>query len=309
MPGSIPVILDCDPGTDDAFALMLALASPEIELLGVTVAGGNVGLELTLRNALSLVALAGASIPVFAGADRPLLGSFTPEPRVHGVDGLGGIAAPPGGAPAPGLAADAIRRILRAAARPITLVGIAPATNLALALITEPALAAKVEQLVLMTGALGEGNATPAAEFNALNDPEALAILLGCGRPVVLVTLELTAQALCTPGRLAALRASGRGSCLQALCDIQATVPLSARFNGAGAALHDPCAVAWLVRPGLFAAHPCAVEVDLDRGPSRGRTLIDRWGRTGKPAHAVLLETLDSEGFFTLLAERLVTLP
>jgi inosine-uridine nucleoside N-ribohydrolase len=309
MPGSIPVILDCDPGTDDAFALMLALASPEIELLGVTVAGGNVGLELTLRNALSLVALAGASIPVFAGADRPLLGSFTPEPRVHGVDGLGGIAAPPGGAPAPGLAADAIRRILRAAARPITLVGIAPATNLALALITEPALAAKVEQLVLMTGALGEGNATPAAEFNALNDPEALAILLGCGRPVVLVTLELTAQALCTPGRLAALRASGRGSCLQALCDIQATVPLSARFNGAGAALHDPCAVAWLVRPGLFAAHPCAVEVDLGRGPSRGRTLIDRWGRTGKPAHAVLLETLDSEGFFTLLAERLVTLP
>jgi inosine-uridine nucleoside N-ribohydrolase len=309
MPDSIPVILDCDPGTDDAFALMLALASPEIELLAVTVAGGNVGLELTLRNALSLVALAGASIPVFAGADRPLLGSFTPEPRVHGVDGLGGIAAPPGGPAAPGLAADAIRSILRASAQPITLVGIAPATNLALALITEPPLAAKVEQLVLMTGAVGEGNATPAAEFNALNDPEALAILLGCGRPVVLVTLELTAQALCTPRRLAALRASGRGSCLQALCDIQATVPLSARFNRAGAALHDPCAVAWLVRPGLFAAHPCAVEVDLSRGSSHGRTLIDRWGRTGKPANAMLLETLDSEGFFALLAERLVMLP
>lgn len=309
MPDSIPIILDCDPGTDDAFALTLALASPEIELLAVTVAGGNVGLELTLRNALSLVALAGASIPVFAGADRPLLGSFTPEPRVHGVDGLGGIAAPPGGPPAPGLAADAIRSILRAAAQPITLVGIAPATNLALALITEPPLAAKVEQLVLMTGAVGEGNATPAAEFNALNDPEALAILLGCGRPVVLATLELTAQALCTPGRLAALRASGRGSCLQALCDIQATVPLSARFNRAGAALHDPCAVAWLVRPSLFAAQPCAVEVDLSPGPSHGRTLIDRWGRTGKPANAMLLETLDSEGFFALLAERLVMLP
>ncbi len=309
MPDSTPVILDCDPGTDDAFALMLALASPEIELLAVTVAGGNVGLELSLRNALSLVALAGASTPVFAGADRPLLGSFTPEPRVHGVDGLGGVAAQPGGPPVPGIAADAIRRILRVAPQPITLVGIAPATNLALALITEPPLAAKVEQVVLMTGALGEGNATPAAEFNALNDPEALAILFGCGRPVVLVTLELTAQALCTPGRLAALRASGRGSCLQALCDIQATVPLSARFNRAGAALHDPCAVAWLVRPGLFAAHPCAVEVDLSSGPSRGRTLIDRWGRTGKPANAMLLETLDSEGFFALLAERLVMLP
>ena len=112
----IPIILDCDPGTDDAFALLLALASPEIELLAVTVAGGNVGLECTLPNALALTALAGSNVPVFAGADRPLLGSFVNETRVHGIDGLGGIALPPGGDPAPGLAADAIRGILRHAA-------------------------------------------------------------------------------------------------------------------------------------------------------------------------------------------------
>jgi purine nucleosidase len=313
MHDTIPVILDCDPGTDDAFALLLALASPRIKLLAVTVAGGNVGLDRTLPNALALVALAGAPerppVPVFAGADRPLLGSFTSEVRVHGVDGLGGVALPPGGAATAEVAADAIRRILRAAARPVTLVGIAPATNLALALATEPPLAAKVERIVLMSGAWAEGNATPAAEFNALNDPEALAIVLACGRPVVLVTLELTAQALCTPARLAALRVADGGRCLRAACDIQATVPLSRRFDGRGAALHDPCAIAWLLRPDLFTARDCAVEVDLGPGPGRGRTLIDRWGRTGRPANVTLAETLDADGFFNLLGEALVRLP
>ncbi len=310
---TIPVILDCDPGTDDAFALLLALASPEIELLAVTVAGGNVGLDRTLANALALVALADTpgrkSVPVFAGADRPLLGSFTGETRVHGVDGLGGVALPAGGSAEPELAADAIRRILRSSTRPVVLVGIAPVTNLALALATEPALAANVKRIVLMGGAWSEGNASPAAEFNALNDPEALAILLASGRPVVLVTLELTAQALCTPARLAALRAAGPGRCLRAVCDIQATVPLSRRFSGLGAALHDPCAVAWLMRPDLFTARDCAVEVDLGPGPGRGRTLIDRWGRTGQAANAIVPETLDADGFFDLLGEALARLP
>lgn len=322
-PATIPVILDCDPGTDDAFALLLALAAPEIELLAVTVAGGNVGLDRTLANALALVGLAGGPgepppggqpggqrpVPVFAGADRPLLGSFTNETRVHGIDGLGGVALPPGGAAAPELAADAIRRLLRAATRKVTLLGVAPATNLALALATEPALAANVARIVLMGGAWGEGNATPAAEFNALNDPEALAIVLACGRPVVLVTLELTAQALCTPARLAALRAAGDGRCLRAACDIQATVPLSRRFAGRGAALHDPCAVAWLLRPDLFTARDCAVEVNLGPGPGRGRTLIDRWGRSARPPNVVVPETLDADGFFALLGTSLARLP
>jgi inosine-uridine nucleoside N-ribohydrolase len=306
---AIPIILDCDPGTDDAFALMLAVASAEIDVLAITVAGGNVGLEQTLPNALALVSLAGAPVPVYRGADRPLLGAFVSETRVHGIDGLGGIALPAGGAAAPGIAADVIRDILRDAARPVTLVGIAPVTNLALALMTEPALTAKVERIVLMTGAWGEGNATPAAEFNALSDPEALAVLLACGRPVVLATLELTAQALCTPARLATLRAGGTGACRRALCDIQATVPLGPRLGGAGAPLHDPCAIAWLVRPDLFTTRDCAVTVDLGPGPSRGRTVIDRWGRTGAPHNATVLETLDADGFFTLLGERVAHLP
>jgi inosine-uridine nucleoside N-ribohydrolase len=306
-----PIILDCDPGTDDAFALLLALASPELQVAAVTVAGGNVGLDRTLPNALALVALAGSRVPVYGGADRPLLGAFVSETRVHGVDGLGGIRLPAGepGVTGPGVAADAIRTILRTDTQRVTLVGIAPATNIPLALMTEPALAERIEQIVLMTGAWGEGNATPAAEFNALNDPEALAVVLACGRPVVLATLELTAQALCTPTRLATLRAAGEGRCMRTLCDIQATVPLGPRFAGTGAALHDPCAVAWLIRPDLFTTRDCAVTVDLGPGPSRGRTVIDRWRRTGAPHNVKLLETLDPEGFFSLLGERLACLP
>jgi purine nucleosidase len=303
------IILDCDPGTDDAIALLLAFAAPQIDVAAITVAGGNVGIDHTLRNALALTRLARADVPVHRGADRPMLGSFVGAPYVHGADGMGGVGLPDGGPAAPGIAADAIRTLLRDAREPITLVGVAPATNLALALITEPALAAKVERLVLMTGAWGEGNATPAAEFNALNDPEALAVLLSLGRPVVIAGLDLTHQALVTPQRVAQLRRAGNGACLRTACDILASVPPSARDAGLGAALHDPCTIAWLLAPQLFAARDCHVEVDLGPGPSRGRTLIDRWGRTGRPSNATILESLDADAFFALLAENLARLP
>ena len=305
----IPVIIDCDPGTDDAIALFLALASPELAVLAVTVAGGNVGLPRTLANALALTRLAGSAAPVHAGADRPLLGAFVSAPRIHGEDGLGGVALPEGGSAAPGLAADVIRRILREAGEPVTLVGIGPATNLGIALTTEPALAEKVERIVLMSGAWAEGNVTPAAEFNAWSDPEALAILLDSGRPVVFATLELTAQALMTPARIATWRGLGTGRCLAAACAIQASVPASARLGGAGSPLHDPCAIAWLIRPALFTARPCSVRMDLGPGPSRGRTVIDRWGSAAGAGNAAVLESLDADGFFRFLGERLALLP
>lgn len=306
---TIPVILDCDPGTDDALAMFLALASPELEVRAITVVGGNTALESTLSNALALTAVTGRPIPVHPGAPRPLLGSFTSEPSIGGADGLGGIVLPAGGPPSPECAPDTIRRILRTAAEPVTLIGIGPATNLALALMTEPTLLAKVQEIVLMTGAWAEGNVTPAAEFNAWSDPEALSIVLACGRPIVLATLELTAQALASPARIAAWRALGSGRCLYAACDIQATVPPSRQFGERGAPLHDPCAVAWVLDPTLFTTRPCAVTVDLGPGPSRGRTVIDRWGRSGTPPNAVLLETLDAEAFFRLLGDRFARLP
>jgi purine nucleosidase len=319
-----PIIIDCDPGTDDAIALLFAFASPELEVRAVTVAGGNVGLTRTLANALALKQLAGVTVPVHAGADRPLLGAFSGAPRIHGDDGIGGVVLPPGDLPSPDspspdspspiLAADAIRAILRTADRPVTLVGIGPATNLALALATEPALAARVQEIALMSGACAEGNVTQAAEFNAWSDPEALAILLATGRPVTFATLELTAQALATPHRIAAWRARGQGRCLTAACAIQASVPPSRRLGGTGAPLHDPCAIAWLTHPHLFTTRKVSVQVELAIGPNRGRTVIDRAGSSLQSPQlqapsATVLETLDADAFFALLGERLASLP
>jgi purine nucleosidase len=308
-PAPIPIIIDCDPGIDDAIALLLAIASPEVEIRAVTVSGGNVPLAQTLANALAITRLAGCTVPVYAGADRPLLGRFTSEVRIHGADGIGNVRLPAGGTPTAGLAADAVRDLLRAAERPITLVGIGPATNLALALMAEPVLVGRIAEIVLMTGAWGEGNVTPAAEFNAWSDPEALSVLLSCGRPIRLATLDLTAQALVTPERIAALRGRGAGVCLAAACDVLATLPASPRHGGHGAPLHDPCAIAWLIRPSLFTTRDCAVTVELAPGPGRGRTWVDRWGRTGTSPNATVLETLDSDGFFERLGERLARLP
>ncbi len=305
-----PAIIDCDPGTDDAVALWLALGSPEaLDLRLVTVVGGNVGLATTLRNARAVVGLSGRAVPVVAGADRPLLGAFADAAEVHGDDGLGGVRLPEGPPAAPGIAADAIRAALREARTPLTLVGLGPATNLALALAVEPALTRNVAEIVLMTGAWGEGNITPSAEFNAYCDPEALAVLLACGAPVTLATLDLTNQALCTPARTAALRGAGQGACLRATAAIWAAVAPSRRSGGAGHEQHDACALAWVVAPALFTARPVHAAVDLGPGPGRGRTVIDRWGRAGRPANATLLETLAADEFFALLQERIARLP
>lgn len=304
------VIVDCDPGTDDAIALWLAFAAPELDVALITVAGGNAGLAQTLANARAIVGLAARDVPVVAGAERPLFGAFQAEVKVHGTDGLAGVRLPDGPPATPGVAADAIRaRLRRAAPASVTLLGIAAATNLVLALATEPALADRVAEIVLMTGALGEGNWTPGAEFNAAMDPESLSILLSAGRPVTLVTLDLTAQALATPQRIAALRGLGQGQCLRACCDIMDAVPPSRRLGHRGHPLHDPCAVAWLLAPGLFTVRDVAVQVECGTGVGRGRTHIDRWGRSGLPHNARFLESLDADGFFRLLGERLATLP
>jgi purine nucleosidase len=302
---SRPTIIDCDPGTDDAIALWLALASPELDVRLVSVVGGNVGLALTLANARAIVGLSGRPVPVVAGADRPLLGRFEDAAHVHGGNGLGGVLLPEGPAAAPGLAADAIRALLRESApASVTLVGIGPATNLGLVLATEPALAGRIAEIVLMAGTRGEGNVTQAAEFNAFNDPEALAIVLGCGRPVTLATLDLTNQALCTPARMAALRAAGQGVCARAAASIWQSVPLSRRSGGLGHEQHDPCAIACLVAPHLFTHRDAHAGVDLGPGPSRGRTFIVR-----RAPNVRLLETLDADGFFRLLIQRLANLP
>ena len=301
-----PLVIDCDPGTDDALALWLALGSPEeFDLRLVGVVGGNVPLSLTLANARAVVGVSGRAVPVHGGADRPLLGRFTAETRVHGEAGLGGVTLPEGPPAAAGHAVDAMRALLAAAEAPVTLVGLGPATNLALLLSLAPELRGRIARIVLMTGAWGEGNVTPSAEFNAWSDPEALAIVLAAGLPVTLATLDLTAQAVVTPARIAALRGLGAGRCLAAACDVLAGVGTSRRTGHAAALLHDPCAVAWLLRPALFTSRAATAGVALDAS-CRGRTIIDRWAAEGT---VTLLETLDADGFFALLGERLARLP
>jgi purine nucleosidase len=305
-----PTIIDCDPGTDDAIALWLALASPELDVRLVTVAGGNVGLDRTTANARAIVALAGCCIPVVAGAERSLMAPFRAETAVHGDDGLGGVRLPEGPPLAPGIAADAIRSLLRAApARSVTVVGLGPVTNLALAFATEPALADRVAEIALMSGAWSEGNITPAAEFNAWNDPEALAMLLGLGCRLSMATLDLTAQAFVTPQVTEGLARQQGGACWQATLAILRALPPSRRMGHRGFPLHDPCTIAWLVAPHLFAAREVHAQVDCGPGPGRGRTVIDRWDRLRRPPNLVLQESLEAAGFFALLAERIARLP
>lgn len=301
-----PVIIDCDPGTDDAIALFLAAALLDVRL--VTVSGGNVPLARTLANARAIMALTGCAAPVVSGAERPLLGQHRAETAVHGADGLGGLVLPDGPPAAPGIAADAIRAVLRdAAPRSVAAIALAPPTNLALALATEPALAQHLSGIAIMAGAWGEGNWTPSAEYNAAMDPEALAMLLAVDAPVTLVTLDLTAQALVTPDVLASLPRGG--ACARAAMAILGAVPPSRRFGHAGFALHDPCAVAAVIAPAIFGFRDAAVGVDTGDGAARGRTHIDRWGRTAKPKNIRLAETLDAPAFFAMLGDALQRLP
>ncbi|WP_439552223.1 nucleoside hydrolase [Falsiroseomonas sp.] len=303
-------IIDCDPGTDDAIALWLALGSPELDVKLITVAGGNVGLDRTTANARAVVGLTGRDIPIVAGAERSLMAPFRAETAVHGNDGLGGVVLPEGPPLAPGIAADAIRGLLREAApASVTVIGLGPVTNLALAFAAEPALVDRVQDLVLMSGAWSEGNITPAAEFNAWNDPEALAILLNLGLKVAIATLDLTFQAKVTPGVIEALAAREGGACWHAALAILRALPASRRMHHEGFPLHDPCAIAWVLAPHLFGVKDAAAEVDCTAGPSRGRTVIDRWNRLGRPANLALMETLDAPGFFDLLAARIAPLP
>lgn len=306
----IPTIIDCDPGTDDAIALWLALASPELDVRLVTVAGGNVGLDSTTANARAVVGLTGRAIPIVAGAERSLMAPFRSETAVHGQDGLGGVILPQGPPLTPGIAADAIRAMLRAAAPgSFTVIGLGPVTNLALAFAAEPALVDRVAEIVLMSGAWAEGNITPAAEFNAWNDPEALAILAGLGAKLTLATLDLTAQAFVTPAVIAQLDGRVGGACWQATRDILRALPASRRMGFRGFPLHDPCAVAWLLAPDLFTRREAHLAVECAPGPNRGRTVIDRWDRLGLKPNCGVLETLDARVFFDLLATKISALP
>ena len=306
-----PVIIDCDPGADDAVALLLAFASRELDVLGVTTVAGNVPLDLTSANALKLCALAGrGDVPVFAGCDRPLARALETATHVHGETGLGDVELPvPSNTLAPGHAVEFIIETLRASEGEITLAPTGPLTNIATAISRAPEIVSKIRQIMLMGGAVGRGNVTPAAEFNIYVDPHAAAIVFGAGAPIVMIGLDVTHQALATTDHIDAFVALGNeaGRTVAALLRHYGR-PDPDRYGGPGVPLHDPCVIAYLLRPDLFEGRAARVTVEVEEGPSCGRTVVAFEAAPGPAATTTVLERIDAAGFFALLTKRLARL-
>jgi len=308
--GRQAIVIDTDPGQDDAIAILLALASPELEVLALSTVAGNVPLALTSRNARMVCELAGRpDLPVHAGADRPLLRPLVTAEHVHGKTGLDGYELP---APAMPLQAEhsvdlIIRSVMERPAGTVTLCPLGPLTNIALALQKEPALAQRIGRIVLMGGGCFEGgNITPAAEFNCYVDPHAAAVVFGSGVPLTMVPLDCTHQALTSPARIAAIRALG-GRIGPAVAGWLAFAERfdEQKYGQQGGPLHDPCVIAWLIKPELFRGRTCNVEIETQSPLTLGMSVIDWWGVTERPRNALVLGEVDAQGLFDLITERL----
>jgi len=299
---STPILLDCDPGHDDAIALLLALASPELELLGVTTVAGNQTVEKTTANAIRVLELVGSDVPVAAGAGRPLVREPYVAAYVHGETGLDGPDLPPARRePVDQHAVDFLAERIDGA----TLVATGPLTNVALLLAREEA---SPERVVLMGGAIAEGNVTPAAEFNIWADPEAAARVFSSGLDVTMVGLDVTHQALLTDEHAAGLRENGRvGSVVADLLEFYGTFHKQV-YDFEGSPIHDAVAVAQAIQPDLLELRELNVEIDRESELCRGRTVVDVWNRTGREANARVAVGIDAPGFIELLLERLGSL-
>jgi len=305
------VIVDCDPGQDDAVALFLALASPEeIELDAITTVAGNVPLELTQRNARIMCDLADARhTRVFAGCDRPLRREPLTAEKVHGKTGIDGVDIFDPETPLESQhAVDyLVETLVAAPPASVTLVPTGPLTNIAAALSRAPQAAAGIREIALMGGAMREGgNYSPSAEFNMLVDPDAAAIVFDCGRPITAFGLDVTHQVLSTPQRVERIAALDNPVA-------QATAGMlgffhrhdTAKYGSAGAPLHDPCPVAWLIRPALFESRHVNISVETESGLTAGHTAVDFWHVTDRAPNAHWVYSVDADGFYDLLVERI----
>ena len=304
----IPVLIDCDPGQDDALALLLALGSPELDVIGVTSVAGNQTLDKTTLNALRVLELAGRSdILVAAGAERPLVGKLVVAADAHGETGLDGVDLPPPSASALAEhAKDFLAAQLDASEAPVTLVALGPLTNVALLLEEHPAAAAKVERVVLMGGAIHEGNQTPSAEFNIWIDPEAAARVFESGLNVTMVGLDVTNKAVLSNADAEGLR--GAGPVAEAAADMIDFYLgfYNEAYDHGGAPIHDAVALAYVFRTDLLTVEARRVDVDTSGGICRGRTVVDMRLRTAGPEpNAHVAVDIDAEGFRSLLLERL----
>ena len=308
------LIIDTDPGQDDAVAILLALASPEINLLGITTVAGNVPLALTQLNARKICDLAGRTdMQVFAGLDRPLVRPLVTAEHVHGRTGLDGPVLPDPETPlqkqhAVDYIIDTLRR---EPAGSVTLAPIGPLSNIAMAMQRAPDIIPRIRQIILMGGAYFEvGNITPAAEFNIYVDPHAAQIVFASGVPITMMPLDVTHKALTRTDRVAALRAIGNrtGVAVAEMLEFFERFD-EAKYGSDGGPLHDPCTVAWMIAPDIFNGRPCNVEIETASPLTMGMTVVDWWQVSSRPHNALVIGDLDADRFFALITERLATLP
>ena len=299
------IIIDTDPGIDDAVAILLALGSPELKVEGIVAVAGNLPLDITERNARAICEFAGRpDIPVYAGCSRPMTRTLLTAEHFHGASGLGTWLLPEPAAPLqPRHGIDFTIDLLRAAApKSVTWCALGPLTDVAMTLVKAPDIAAGVAELVLMGGASRAlGNTTPAAEFNIHVDPHAAAIVFDSGMPITMVPLDVTHQVRSTAPRIERIRSLGT----------PATAAVAELLTPTGAgpdALHDPCVIAYLLAPELFGGAKVNVAVECESALTMGMTVVDWRGISGRPANATVLHTVDADGFYTLLTERIARL-
>jgi purine nucleosidase len=307
------IIIDTDPGQDDAVAILLALASPELEVLGITCVAGNVPLALTALNARKVCELAGRpDMRVFAGCDRPMARALVTAEYLHGKSGLDGIVLPePEMALQEQHAVDFLIESLRESpAGTITLCLLGPLTNIATAFERAPDIKDRVAEIVLMGGAYFEvGNTTPAAEFNIHVDPQAAEIVFKSGAQIVVMPLDVTHKALTSRARIEAFRAMGTqvGHAVASWTDFFERFDM-AKYGSQGAPLHDPCVIAYLLAPDLFTGRHINVEIETQSELTMGMTVADWWGVTNRAPNALFMGDIDATGFYTLLSERIARL-
>ncbi len=306
------IIIDTDPGQDDAVAILLALASPELELLGITCVAGNVPLELTAKNARIVCELAGRpETRVFAGCDAPLSRKLVTAEHVHGKTGLDGLTLPDPTMPLQDRhAVDFLIDTLRAEpAGTVTLCPIGPLTNIATAMQRAPDIIPRIQEIVLMGGGYFEGgNITPAAEFNIYVDPEAAKIVFDAKVPLVVMPLDVTHKALTSRARVEGFRNAGRvGPAVASWTDFFERFDKE-KYGSEGAPLHDPCTIAYLIKPDLFTGRHINVEIETGSDLTLGMTVADWWRVSGRAPNAHFMGGIDDEGFFALLTERLARL-
>ena len=307
------IIIDTDPGQDDALAILLALGSPELDVLGITCIAGNVPLPLTIRNAQLVCELAGRrDIKIFAGCGRPMVRDLVTAEAVHGQTGLDG---PDWDEPTMGVqdmhAVDWLVEVLMAADDgEVTLCPVGPITNVAMAMVREPRIIPKIAEIVTMGGGFFVGgNTTPVAEFNVYVDPHAADVMYRSGVPIVTMPLDVTHKALMSPEWIESVRAIGGdvGDKTAAMLSFYGRYDIE-RYNERGGPLHDPATIAYLLNPDLYGGKDVFVEVETHSELTMGMTVVDYWNRWERPPNCKWISEVNSDGFFTLIRERLANL-